>query len=80
VGSAGGGFQAVDAGGAAAGGGGAAAGGGAAGGGADVDPLEKFGIAGFSTWYSCHEPHSMIAAPATKRANERIAVMLSPPM
>ena len=30
-----------------------------------AEALLKFGRAGFSTWYSCHEPHAISSAPTT---------------
>jgi hypothetical protein len=65
------------AGGAAGAGAAGAAGGalGAAGGGADVEVDPKFGIAGFTIWYSCQAPQIIKAAPTT----ESRSVMMTPP-
>src|SRR5215211_2030896 len=59
---------------------GGADGAGVVGGGVAELEVPKLGMAGFSTWYSCHAPQSMTAPPATYRSNESRAVTLRPPM
>ena len=35
----------------------------------DAELADMFGNAGFSTWYSCHAPHTISTAPMTYRAS-----------
>ena len=60
--------------------GGAACGGVAAGGAVDVELADMLGNAGFSTWYSCHAPHTISSAPMTYRASESRPLMPRMPM
>ena len=46
----------------------------------DVELADMLGNAGFSTWYSCHAPHTIRSAPMTYRASESRPLMPRMPM